>query len=65
MGEIATPRLEECEWDPTRGEPALAREPSHAWSEVSLGAKGEWHVCRSCAALPRFKRFRVRKDLKR
>lgn len=34
-------------------------------SELIVGANGKWRLCRSCAALPRFKRYRVRKEIKR
>jgi hypothetical protein len=34
----------------------------HGVATVSLG-NGEWHLCASCAALPAFERFKVRKLL--
>lgn len=32
---------------------------------VSVGHEGKWHLCDRCAALPHFKRYRVRKPLKK
>jgi hypothetical protein len=54
---------ERCEWNAILGVPALDP-PSFSDCKneavVSLGKRGEWHLCESCAALPRFKRFTVR-----
>jgi hypothetical protein len=54
-----------CEWNPAADRPAREGEPSHGDATVSLGAEGEWHLCASCAALPVFARFKVRKALRR
>jgi hypothetical protein len=32
---------------------------------ISVGANGQFHLCRDCAALPEFRRYRVRKTLSR
>lgn len=57
-----------CEWNPAHHIPAW-------WpglhgdclndATVTLGAKGDWHLCASCAALPEFRRFKVRRKLER
>lgn len=64
--------MELCEWDPERNQLALEATcrdgrlrlgcPNEA--TVSVGHNGIWlwHLCKSCAALPRFKRFKVRKE---
>lgn len=52
-----------CEWFPAEDRPARMDDVPHAVATVSVGANGAWHLCASCAALPRFKRFRVRKQL--
>jgi hypothetical protein len=58
-----------CEWDPERRQGAIELPESGLRfgcpnrAELSLGRDGMWHVCRSCAALPEFSRFRVRAEL--
>lgn len=54
-----------CEWNPDRNKPLYwdKHRQSHAEAEVVVGADGQWHLCASCAALPRFKRYRRRKDI--
>lgn len=67
-----------CEWDPDRGQPAttvvlcignLQLLPVHKRqgcpnpATVSVGQKGAWHLCDSCAKLPNFKPFRRRVPL--
>lgn len=61
---------ERCEWNPEANSPAEAehwrrigvRSPGCANPAVwSVGAgTNNWHLCESCAALPRFKRYRSR-----
>jgi len=53
---------DECEWYPSEGRPACEKDETHGNATVSLG-DGQWHLCASCAALPAFDRFRVRKPL--
>ena len=62
-----------CEWDPITQTPANNEHGCPNVATVSLGSgrknpkMGEyicWHLCESCAALPRFKRFRKRGKLK-
>lgn len=66
---------EYCEWNPERGTPATmertdgTRSPwvRHGCPQeatVSLGRGGNWHLCETCATLPAFRRYRVRKALK-
>ncbi len=52
-----------CEWDPEHGRPAHVDDAPHGDATVSLG-DGQWHLCASCAALPAFDRFTVRKPLR-
>lgn len=56
-----------CEWDPERNRPAQYLPP-----DIELGCRnqatvsiacGTWHLCASCAALPRFSKYRVRTPL--
>jgi hypothetical protein len=58
---------EACEWDPVHDRPAahvVADDPTqHAEAVWSVGVRPSWHLCESCAALPRFKRFRRRSRL--
>lgn len=61
-----------CEWNPEEDKPAECHltnpEESHIGCKneatIAVGANGQWHLCESCAKLPRFKRFRVRIPLK-
>lgn len=55
-----------CEWEPCLDQPASEIEgladsrigcPNEA--VVVLGARGDWHLCASCAELPAFRKFRV------
>jgi hypothetical protein len=55
----------DCEWNPTAGRAALSGDPSHGEAIVCVGAKGLWHLCATCAALPRFNIYRTRKPLPR
>ena len=54
-----------CEWDPAENRPAQSVDASHAEAAVFVGSRGEWHLCESCAALPRFAKYRKRVALKR
>lgn len=68
------PHSDLCEWDPERdrasqGDPVYG-DPALKWrnytgcpnlADVIVGADGKWRLCESCAALPTFKRWRVRK----
>ncbi len=56
-------RPDACEWDPVAARPARDGDKRHADATWSLG-DGEWHLCASCAALPEFARYRVRKTLR-
>lgn len=57
---------EPCEWNPKHRmesvePPGDGDCPNEA--TICLGRYGEWHVCEACAALPEFKRFKVRRRL--
>lgn len=67
-----------CEWNPTQNHPAMVFGISHPFPQeaedhgncqneatVCVGADGEWHLCENCAALPAFKRFKVRRLLQK
>lgn len=56
-----------CEWNPGGDRPAYDGDAHHleARAEVIVGADGQWRLCGSCARLPRFARFRVRKAIVR
>jgi hypothetical protein len=54
-----------CDWNPKAKQRARSHEdscPNEA--TVCVGAKGQWHLCEECAALPRFNRFRSRRELR-
>jgi hypothetical protein len=60
-------RSNPCEYNPvTRGPSCIPPLPGDCKNDATLmiGAKGEWHICASCAALPEFKKYRVRRALK-
>lgn len=50
---------ERCEWDPEAHRGRYEGEGCPNPSTVSVGHQGIWHLCDSCAALPRFKRYKV------
>ena len=66
--------MSRCEWDPKHNRAArvLGRHrsddvivegcPNEA--TICVGANGQWHLCESCAELPEFRRFRIRKPLR-
>ncbi len=61
---LGVPRSDPCEWNPKTN--AFAYEDEvHARAELIVGANGQVRLCRSCAALPRFKRYRKRKEIVR
>lgn len=52
---------EQCEWWPEKAGPALAGEGGCSNSAtLTVGSAGTWHLCTSCADLPRFKRMKRR-----
>ncbi len=54
-----------CDWWPERDGAAVAGEGGcGSAATVSVGATENWHLCGSCAVLPRFKRMK-RRDLKK
>lgn len=52
-----------CEWNPEAGRGSYEGEGCPNPAAVSVGHQGSWHLCDSCAALPRFKRYKVRRRL--
>lgn len=54
-----------CEWNPEKGRAATSycRHYIETRSEVIVGADGEWRLCLSCASLPAFRRYRVRRPI--
>lgn len=59
-----------CEWNPKFNEPAKVDAGLHLGCQnetvLSVGrGKNNWHLCASCAALPRFARLKVRTPLKK
>jgi len=51
---------DKCEWNPVLDEPAMVRNGEHVGCQndatISVGYEDNWHLCESCAALPRFRR---------
>lgn len=52
-----------CEFFPVEQRAAWDHEV-HAEAEVIVGANGQWRLCKACAALPFFNRFRNRREIK-
>lgn len=54
-----------CEWDPSTNKPATVGSAHSVTTPATLivGAQGNWRLCEECAALPRFRRYRVRKTI--
>jgi len=58
----------DCEWAPIADRASFGGDDAYACpnqAELSVGSDGRWHLCSSCAALPRFSRFRSRKPLRK
>ena len=49
-----------CEWNPKTNTTAYEDE-WHAEAEYIVGAKGNFRLCSTCAALPKFKRYKKRR----
>lgn len=56
-----------CEWDPVGARPARTSDDHYEQTPADLivGADGAWRLCSSCAALPVFGRYRVRRPIVR
>lgn len=55
-----------CEWDPEKNDFAESEYGGCLKQAVwSIGQNGHAHLCEVCAELPRFKRFSVRKPLRK
>lgn len=58
-----SPFLPMCEYNPETGKEMLVGESTHQVKvEWDLG-NGKWQLCSSCAALPQFENFRLRKKI--
>ena len=53
-----------CEYNPETKEAAYENEV-HAEAEVMIGKRVAWRLCKKCAELPEFKRFKVRRMIKK
>ena len=49
-----------CEWNPDKNR-ACYFDEAHAEADFIVGANGQWRLCKKCAALPKFKRFKKTK----
>lgn len=57
--------MERCEWNPETDMPALSGGMGcQNEAQVSVGADGDWHLCKDCARRAIFRRYRVRVPLK-
>lgn len=59
---------ETCEYNPSAKRAAYSGDDPGSCQHIArvcVGAKGAWHLCNKCAALPEFKRFRARSPLVR
>jgi hypothetical protein len=63
-----------CEWNPGAGVPATIYPKFGGGPDIRLGCPNEtqvslgdgaWHLCRACAELPRFRRYRKRRPLRK
>lgn len=53
--------MSQCEWDPDLKKPARAESGCKRSAVFGVGTgRNNFHLCESCAALPRFKRFKKR-----
>jgi hypothetical protein len=52
-----------CEWDPVAREPSEIGKGCRRAATVSVGSRNSIHLCASCASLPEFRRYRVRRPL--
>lgn len=63
MNRISLPSIQ-CEWDPDKGKAAFVGEGCMKPATTVVGRGKNWHLCDSCAALPRFARYKVRVPLR-
>jgi hypothetical protein len=54
-----------CEWSPEHGRAAFCADVYHADAALIVGSRGEWRLCEVCARLPEFKRYRVRRPVRK
>lgn len=60
VGDVRDP----CFWHPAEERPCTNADPWHADADLIVGANGHWRLCRTCAALHRFNRYRVRRAVR-
>jgi hypothetical protein len=53
-----------CEYNPDEKREAYEHE-AHASADIILGYHNEWRLCSKCASLDRFKKYRIRKPIKK
>ena len=58
-------RRDPCEWDPVENRALLDKEKGHAPADFIVGANGNWRLCRACAELPEFAKYRKRSEVRR
>jgi hypothetical protein len=51
-----------CEYNPDQKRAAYDNEV-HAQAEFIVGSNGKWRLCASCASLPEFKKYSVRRRI--
>lgn len=54
---------ENCEWNPVEDRAATNEDKPHGPATWSVGNMHNWHLCDTCAALPRFRRMTRRRPL--
>ena len=54
--------MAKCEWNPVLNCKATEGSDTACANEavVSVGARGQWHLCLSCSELPPFRKYRRR-----
>lgn len=53
-----------CEYNPVAKRAAYEDEV-HAEADIIVGHNGKWRLCITCSCRPEFKRFKVRKMIKK
>lgn len=62
---MATHDFDGCEWNPHKSRLSYDADEHYRTTPatVLVGANGDWRLCAACAALPKFRRYRVRKAI--
>jgi hypothetical protein len=50
-----------CEYNPYEKRGSYEHEPCFNKATHVVGHDGKWHLCESCAALPEFNKYRVKR----